>query len=77
MFSWTITAETPITFSVNDFLYPNDHGFAMALEFKGVGAGADSDLMGMGVTAVPLPPAVWVGAMGLVGIAVFRRRLLV
>ena len=79
VFTWTITAETAIALSVNDFLYPNDHGFAMALEFKGVGAGADSDLMGMamGVTAVPLPPAVWVGAMGLVGIVVLRRRLLV
>ncbi len=77
-FSWTVTTETAITLSMDDFLYPNDHYFAMALEFKGVGAGADSDLMGMamGVTAVPLPPAVWVGAMGLLGIAVLRRRLL-
>ena len=76
VFTWTITAETAIALSVNDFLYPNDHGFAMALEFKGVGAGADSDLMGMAVAAVPLPRAVWIGAMGLVGIAVLRRRIL-
>ncbi len=76
-FRWTISTETALSLSVADFLYPNDHYFAMALEVKGVGAGAASDLMGMGVTAVPLPPAMWVGAMGLVGIVVLRRRLLV
>ena len=76
-FRWTISTETALSLSVNDFLYPNDHYFGMALEFKGVGAGGDSDLMGMSMSVVPLPPAVWVGAMGLVGIAVLRRRLLV
>ena len=75
LFSWTVTAADADFLSVFDFLDPaaNSLGYGFAVRFKGIGDEGESDT----VVLVPLPPAVWFGAIGLLGVVVLRRRLLI
>ena len=53
-------------------LEANSLGYGWAVRFKGIGPDDESD----SVVLVPLPPAVWFGAIGLLGVVVLRRRIL-
>ncbi len=75
-FSWDVDASGDgLTLSVLDFLNPalNSNGFGFAVKFNGVGSSPnDSDSL----VLVPMPPAVWAGTIGLVGVVALRRRIL-
>ena len=74
LFSWTVTGDDADLLSVFDFLDldANSLGYGFAVRFKGIGDNGDSD----SVVLVPLPRAVWFGAIGLLGIVVIRRQIL-
>jgi len=72
-FEWAVAASGDgLTLSVHDFLDAslNSNGYGFAVKFNGLGSEDDSDSL----VLVPLPLAVWAGAIGLVGVVAIRRR---
>lgn len=74
-FEFEFTGGAASTLTTLDFLDANGAEQFMVVRFRGGGMGGEGSDKVVGVTIIPLPPAAWMGLAGLLGVGVFRRRL--